>query len=147
MYRGHKIPTYEYICEACEIIFEEVFIDPEDVDKYKHAHPCTQCDSIARRIVSATNFQFKGTPGNSGSHDLDYPTLDKAVGRSAEKKWSEFHENKRIRDKIRREAGQYAITQVGDSISPSSPETMRVREHAIKEFNRARKESGSSNDR
>lgn len=132
------MPTYEFICEVCEILFEEVFIDPEEAKKYQHAHPCQQCDGIARRVMSATNFQFKGTPGNSGSHDLDYPTLDKAVGRSAAKKWSELREGKKARDEVRRQSGQHAVTQIGDKIVPTSSDKLKIREHAIGAFNKTR---------
>lgn len=88
--------------------------------------------------MSATNFQFAGTPGQSGSHDLDYPTLDKAVGRSANQKWQTFHEEKEKRDKVRREAGQHAVTQVGDQIVPTPADKLKVREYAIRTFNAAK---------
>lgn len=132
------MPTFEYICETCESVFEEILIDPEEVEQYRGAHPC-QCGSIARRVMSVTNFQFKGTPGNSGSHDLDYPMLDKAVGRSANRKWEEFHNEKEKRDKVRREAGQHAVTQVGDAVVPTSSDKLKLREHAINAFKKAKK--------
>ena len=134
-------PTFEYTCEACAIIFEETFIDPDEIKKYQHAHPCPQCPEVARRVLSVSNFQFKGTPGQSGSHDLDYPTLDKAVGRSAAEKWGVINEEKAKRDKVRREAGQFAVTQVDGQIVPTSPEKLKIREHAIKIFNAAKSES------
>jgi predicted nucleic acid-binding Zn ribbon protein len=132
------LPTFEYCCNACEIVFEETFIDPDEAKQYQHAHPCCKCDAIARRIASTTNFQFKGTPGQSGAHDLDYPTLDKAVGRSSNQKWQEFNEEKEKRDKVRQESGQHAITQVGDQISPTPADKLKVREHAIRAFNEAK---------
>lgn len=138
------MPTYEFMCEVCEVVFEEVFIDPEEAKRYQHAHPCSQCDGIAKRIMSSTNFQFKGMPGSSGSHDLDYPTLDKAVGRSAAQKWKDFHEGKEKRDKVRREVGQHAVTQIGDHVSPTSPEKLKLREHVINAFNSAKRSSESN---
>jgi hypothetical protein len=33
--------------------------------------------------------------GNSGVHDLDYPSLDKAVGRSSAKKWEKARETQK----------------------------------------------------
>jgi len=141
------LPTFEYICEACEIVFEEVLIDPDEARQYLNAHPCRQCDAIARRVPSVTNFQFKGTPGQSGSHDLDYPTLDKAVGRSAHQKWQEFNKDKEKRDKVRHEAGQHAVTQVGDQIVPTSPDKLKVREYAIRTFNAAKSDSGPKSDK
>jgi len=138
------LPTFEFMCEACEIVFEETFIDPDEAKQYRTAHPCVQCDAIARRIMSATNFQFKGTPGQSGSHDLDYPTLDKAVGRSASEKWQTIHEDKEKRDKVRRETGQHAVTQIGEQITPTPADKLKVREHAIRAFNAAKANSESN---
>jgi hypothetical protein len=120
-------------------MFEEVFISLKEAELYRHAYPCKSCDAIARRVLSSTNFQFTGTPGQSGSHDLDYPTLDKAVGRSSAEKWKNFHEKKEKRDKIRRESGQHAVTQVGDNVVPTSPERLKLREQSIQAFNAARK--------
>jgi len=122
-------------------VFEEIFLDPAEAKQYQHEYPC-QCGATAKRVLSATNFQFVGTPGQSGSHDLDYPTLDKAVGRSAAKKCAAFHEGKAQRDKVRQEAGQYAITQTVDGIAPTPPEKLQAREQAIRAFNDAK--SGSN---
>jgi hypothetical protein len=119
-------------------MFEEIFLDPEEAKKYQNQHPC-RCGAVADRVLSATNFQFAGAPGQSGSHDLDYPTLDKAVGRSAAKKWQSFYEGKAQRDKVRKEAGQFAVTQTADGIVPTSPEKLKAREQAIQAFNEAKK--------
>lgn len=124
-------------------MFEEILLDPEEAKKYKDSHPCCQCGKPSRRVLSSTNFQFAGAPGHSGSHDLDYPTLDKAVGRSAAQKWKTFHEEKEKRDKVRHETGQHAVTQVGDRVEPTSPEKLKLREQAIRVFNEAK--SGDSN--
>lgn len=132
------MPIYEYVCDSCQSMFEEIFISREEAEKYQHGHPCCQCDSMAKRVLSSINFQFKGTPGSSGSHDLDYPTLDKAVGRSSAQKWKVINEEKEKRDKVRREAGQHAVTQIGDSITPTSSDKLKVREHAIRAFNAAK---------
>lgn len=132
------MPTFEFCCDNCGVLFEETFIDPDETKKYREEYPCIQCDRMARRVMSATNFQFKGVPGQSGSHDLDYPILDKAVGRSAANKWQRFYKEKERRDKVRQDSGQHAVTQIGDSITPTPASNLKIREHYIKKFNEAK---------
>lgn len=81
---------------------------------------------------------FKGTPGNSGSHDLDYPTLDKAVGRSSEKKWGIYNKRKEMRDKVRKETGSPALTTSGNKVAPTSVDKLNLRQKAINTFNKVR---------
>ena len=48
-------------------MFEDVFIELEEARKYQNEHPCCQCDSTAKRVLSAANFQFTGAAGQSGA--------------------------------------------------------------------------------
>jgi putative FmdB family regulatory protein len=138
------VPTYEYFCEGCNAVFEELLLMPDDVKKHSKEHPCPKCRESAKRLdISLTNFTFatparqapvqgSGVQGQSGSHDLDYPSLDKAIGRSAEKKWVEYDKRKKARDKIRKETGTNAISTAGGSPAPADKQVMKVRETGLK---------------
>jgi len=70
---------------------------------------------------------------------LDYPKLDKAVGRSSDKKWGVYNKRKEVRDKIRKEAGTNAVTQIGDKIVPLDAGTGVLREGGIRTYKKVRK--------
>ena len=134
------MPTYEYVCKSCNCLFEEVLLQPEDVKKFIDSHPCS-CGAMAERVrISVTNFTFKGEAGRSGAHDLDYPTLDKAIGRSAASRWQKFHSQKAERDKVRKESGSNAITMVGDKPVPTPPEQLAFRQSATNALKKAVKD-------
>lgn len=141
------MPTFEYECKDCGIIFEELFISGDEVREFSKQHPCPNDPShICPRVMSVTNFNFKGmaygdprnrnpatTRGSSGSHDLDYPSLDKAIGRSANRKWQSFIERKNQRDAARKEFGTSAITVAPDgSMAPLPKGHEEVRKNAFR---------------
>jgi predicted nucleic acid-binding Zn ribbon protein len=135
------VPTYEYACHDCEILFEELLISQDEVRQYSQQHPCKKCGKICGRVPSASNFVFKGVAegdptkvGNSGSHDLDYPSLDKAIGRSANRKWKEYAQRKEYRDRVRRESGTNAVTVDGDKVVPTDPAKLEARQKALRTF-------------
>lgn len=81
--------------------------------------------------------------GNSGVHDLDYPVLDKAVGRSANRKWKEYDARKKARDEARRRFGTNAISVGPDGeASPASPGVLDVREKGLQLLKKAKSGSG-----
>lgn len=134
------MPSYEYFCKACNYEFEELLINSQDIKDYQKKHPCPECGKMSSRIPSATNFTFKSDKyGNSGSHDLDYPTLDKAIGRSSNRKWKQIHKEQAARDKIRKETGSNALTQIGDSIKPATKKQLEIREKALKTYKEVKK--------
>lgn len=136
-------PIFEYCCDDCSIIFEELLTSSGDVKQYIKEHPCKQCGKSAHRIASITNFKFEGKGESdpthrksSGVHDLDYPTLDKAVGRSANRKWKTYDVEKLERDKVRRKTGTHAISidpSTGKPI-PADSGTVKIRDQALKTF-------------
>jgi hypothetical protein len=130
------VPNYLYYCHPCEVEFEELLIQSDEIKQYRDGgFPCPVCHKPSERIkVNTISFNFKGgTPGNSGSHDIDYPTLDKAVGRSADKKWQGINQRKEARDKVRRESGTNAISQTPDGKNiPADPAVLQTREQALK---------------
>lgn len=137
------MPNYLYYCNTCEVEFEELLIQSDEIKQYRDGgFPCPVCHSSSERIkVNTISFNFKGgTPGNSGSHDVDYPSLDKCIGRSADKKWQNINQRKEARDKIRKEAGTNAISQTPDGKDvPADPNVLKTREKAIKLYKKALK--------
>lgn len=138
------MPTFEYTCKVCESEFEEHLVLQDEIRDYKDWFPCPGCGGRAERLLmSVTNFNFKapvgqtagsGVHGQSGVHDLDYPKVDVAVGRSASKKWERYGERKKARDKVRRESGNNSITQIGDKIVPLAPSAAVVRDGGMGTF-------------
>ena len=143
------MPSYEYRCEPCGVVFEELLLKREEVKAYSKEHPCPQCSEPAGRVLSRTNFQFKGTSegdptrrGNSGSHDLDYPSGDKAVGRSANRKWKEYDEKFAARAAIRRELGTNAVSVAPDgTVTATDKSTLKAREAGISTWQKALKQN------
>lgn len=141
------MPTFEYACDGCRVFFEELHISQEDVRKYAKEHPCPACGNSSQRIPSAANFTFSGPSGSdptsgrssSGSHDLDYPSLDKAIGRSANRKWKAYEPKKQARDQVRRETGSVAIMETKDGPRAADQATLSVREAGLSMFREARK--------
>ena len=133
------------------IEFEELLTQSDEVKQYSESYPCPECGEMAPRIkVSAVSFAFKapagqtagsGVHGQSGVHDLDYPTVDKAVGRSASKRWGAFNARKAERDRIRKESGTNSVTRVGDTVAPLPSNAATIREKAMTTFNKAKKSS------
>ncbi len=140
------MPIYEYACEKCSIEFEEL-LNSSEKDTYFEWHPCPNCGEKAARIqMSKVSFQFSGgqvagsgVHGNSGSHDLDYPNLDKAIGRSSENKWKNYNEQKDQRDAERRKLGTNSIREENGKISAVESARSETREKAWKLFNEAKK--------
>lgn len=98
--------------------------------------------------MSTTNFNFKGVAegdptrkGNSGSHDLDYPSLDKAIGRSANRKWKKYHADKAKRDAARKAYGTNIITERDGSPKPVDSKVMDLRRQGIKTLRKAIKQN------
>lgn len=149
------MPTYEFACSICEIIFEELLLSTDEIKNYRDSHPCPSCGEAAvRSPVVAVNFAFKapggqtqglGVHGQSGVHDLDYPALDKAVGRSSAVKWQKYDERKTERDKIRKKLGTNSISVSSDGeIRPADGALMNLREKAITTFKTVKKKAEES---
>jgi putative FmdB family regulatory protein len=144
------VPTFEYSCDSCEILFEELFVQSDEIEKFKEWHPCPKCQGRAtREHISLTNFSFKapagqtqgsGVHGQSGIHDLDYPKLDKAIGRSAAVKWNEYHGRKAKRDKVRKDTGTNSISTTPDGkVLPADKSTQILRDKAMGTFTKVKK--------
>lgn len=142
------MPTFEFTCDDCNVEFDELFILQNEISQFSHFFPCPTCGKDARRAgVSLINFSFKapagqtqgsGVHGQSGVHDLDYPKVDQAVGRSADKKWEHLNDRKKKRDKVRREVGANPVTQVGNTVVRASEGTLQTREQALTTFSKTK---------
>ena len=139
------MPNYEYRCDACGVLFEELLLSRDEVEKYAKEHPCPECKVPSPRVMSMTNFQFKGVAegdptrkGNSGSHDLDYPSLDKAIGRSANRKWKQYRKKFDGRAQARKDLGTNAVSRDSDgNLRPVDPKVSAMREQGIKTWQKA----------
>lgn len=146
------MPIYEYACQACMILFEETLTLRAEIEEFREEHPCPQCGTkAAREKVAAVNFSFvapagqtagTGVHGQSGVHDLDYPKLDKAVGRSASKKWEIYDARKNVRDKVRREAGSNSIALSSEGkLVAADKKSLDQREKAFSTFKAAKEQA------
>jgi len=98
------VPKYTFECPICNIKFERVLKMGEHL-----IHECPECHDPAPLVISEFGFAFsegKGSLANSGVHDQDYPTADKAVGRSATKNWGVIE----ARNKVKKEARKQGQT-------------------------------------
>lgn len=140
------MPLFPYFCDVCDIEFEELLIKKAEIEEYTDHHPCPQCHDRAERIrVAPVAFQFaggvrgeSGVHGNSGSHDLDYPSLDKAVGRSANAKWDNINKRQEVRARARRELGTNAITEVNGQVKAVGEKVLKERQKGLEMFKRAK---------
>lgn len=96
--RTNIMPKYTFECHDCVVQFERTL----KIGTHT-THSCPSCSEPAPLVMSGFGFEFAqgGTAAaNSGVHDHDYPTADKAVGRSATSRW----EHIRAREKVKKEA-------------------------------------------
>lgn len=126
------MPTFEYSCHDCNVAFEELHILRDDIENYKDNYPCPSCGKNAERNrVSAFGFKFSGETrgtsgvhGNSGVHDLDYPKLDKAVGRSADKKWEKAREVQKEIASARLNSPTGAVSMGSNGVAHATPSSV-----------------------
>lgn len=134
------MPIYEYHCSDCSIEFEQ-HLNTSEAKEFANHFPCPNCKKDASKLsVYNVSAAFSGTAGNSGFHDVDYPILDKAVGRSSTKKWEKIHQDQAERNKIRRETGSTALTDTGSGYTPVSSETLNKRTEAFSKLKASKPE-------
>jgi len=98
------MPVYEFECQFCEIRFKRTL----KMDNHP-SHICPECACDAPRLWEGFGGHTFAPGGealaNSGVHDHDYPTADKAVGRDAEARWGEIDQREKVKAAVR-EGGQ-----------------------------------------
>ena len=102
------MPRFEFECPFCNLRFERSLKMDSNT-----THECPKCACDAPRVWDGFAFGFGDkpgdTPGNTGVHDKDYPTADKAVGRSAESRWGEYVERDKVKKAVRQQGGSPSI--------------------------------------
>lgn len=105
------MPKYVFECPDCNVRFER------NLQMEAHtSHECPSCHDPAPRVLDGEGpgvFSFatkEGQPlANTGVHDLDYPTADKAVGRSATARWGVYDEREKVKNEARKLGQTHAL--------------------------------------
>lgn len=139
------MPRYAFECSTCVLRFERNL----QVDTHA-SYPCPNCRGAAPLVVSDFGFAFaqgSGAPANSGVHDLDYPSADKAVGRSASARWAHIKAREAVKEQAREQGETHAlIRHTGNGYvdyEPMSDQGRAARKALAREtFKRLRGERG-----
>jgi putative FmdB family regulatory protein len=141
------MPKYEYECVVCNIRFERSL----KVGDHP-THECPECHDPAPLVLSQFGFTFAEggkSPANSGVHDQDYPTADKAVGRSAKKRWEYLDSRNKVKKEVREKGGSPAlIRHTGNGwidYEAMSNQGREARRKLVKEARRVVSEEKNSN--
>jgi putative FmdB family regulatory protein len=129
------MPKYTFECEPCGLRFERTLSIGDHP-----LHKCPECKEEAPRVIEGFAFSFasgKGAPGNSGVHDHDYPTADKAVGRESDQRWGYLHERNKAKAKAREVGGTKALIRSDGpgytEYTPMSSQGLEARRRLAKE--------------
>jgi len=105
------MPKYVFECPECVVRFERVL----KMDAHS-SYECPSCHDPAPRVldgVALGTFSFAkpdgAAPANTGVHDNDYPTADKAVGRSATDRWAQYDEREKVKNEARKQGQTHAL--------------------------------------
>jgi putative FmdB family regulatory protein len=95
------MPRYTFECQLCSTRFDRTLKMGEHP-----THECPSCKEEAPRLFDQAAFGFGfsaggSAPANSGVHDQDYPSADKAVGRSADTRWATYRERDQVKKQVR----------------------------------------------
>lgn len=103
------MPKYSFEC-TCGLMFTRTLKMGDHQN-----HPCPNCKGDAPRVFEGFGFNFAesaaAAPGNSGVSKHDYPTADQAVGASADKRWAEYREREKVKQKVREAGGNRALVR------------------------------------
>jgi putative FmdB family regulatory protein len=110
------LPTYDYRCDSCAVVQEFIQSIHQPLPE---SLPCPKCGCDAFHV-------FLVAPGvMTGS--MTHQSLDVAIGRDAEIRWTKVHERKAVRDKIRRESGKAGLTAVSrDEYVPNDKKLIAI---------------------
>lgn len=128
------MPKYEFECPICNIRFERT-LKLGDHPTYE----CPECHDSAPLVLSEFGFSFSegSSVANSGVHDHDYPTADKAVGRSSKKRWEHLEKRNEVKEKARKQGKTPAlIRHTGEGFidyEPMSAQGRDARRKLVKE--------------
>jgi putative FmdB family regulatory protein len=130
------MPVYRYECRKCNLSFDKLVIQSN-----QSSTTCENCGDTAEKIVARTNMSFKSTrpQGETGIHDVDYPVVDKAVGRSAETRWQGFNARKETEAKAReaydtKSLGKFPVSDDTDEYYKVAAKRIEYRRNVINEY-------------
>jgi putative FmdB family regulatory protein len=95
------MPTYEYLCEKCNVVREHV----SHIEQRPESLPCPKCGKPAYQAVL--------TAPAVATSGMSQAPLDVVIGRDAEARWSDIRRRQEDRDKVRRESGKEAVQMTG----------------------------------
>jgi len=70
------VPIYAYRCAACELDFDRML----PISKYADPQACETCGAVARKLVSAVNFNLPGDGWPSKNERISKQMRDKNKG-------------------------------------------------------------------
>jgi putative FmdB family regulatory protein len=134
------MPVYKYLCKSCGLEFDKLV----SVSDAKKESDCISCSGKANKMITSANFNFKSKQeqGSTGIHDIDYPNVDKAVGRSAETKWIDFRDRREVADQARdaynaKYLGKIAVDSHTDEYYKVSDSKVKYRREVANELSDA----------
>jgi putative FmdB family regulatory protein len=123
------MPNYEFECQECNTRFTR------NLKMAEHAiHPCPKCEAEAPRLwegFGGHKFESNGSSAvaNTGVHTEDYPTADRAVGRSADDRREVMEARDKVKNEVRGKAGTHALIRTqGEGYTEYTPMTDKGRE-------------------
>lgn len=97
---------YKYRCTnpECQVELEHVQSMSQPLPKVFH---CTKCGTEAEFVV-------QGAPAFARSTEtVSKAPIDAVIGADAEKRWARLRERQAVRNKVRKETGEQALTAIG----------------------------------
>jgi putative FmdB family regulatory protein len=131
------MPVFKYECSACGLVFDKLTPTLGGESEVS----CLSCQGPAPKVITGSNFNFgsKAT-GPTGVHDVDYPNIDKAVGRSSEDRWTVYNTRKDFVKDTRKDFNQTQLGKIpiGNSINadyyPVSDQKLQTRKEVVNEY-------------
>lgn len=130
------MPKYSFECSACNLFFSRNL----KMGDYK-ALSCPNCNSDAPRVFEGFGFNFAqggSAPANSGVAKHDYPTADYAVGSDADKRWAEYNEREKVKNKVREAVNSHALVRTGTKdyveYSAAGEDTLSKRRRLVRDL-------------
>lgn len=119
------MPMLEFHCPSCSLRFEKL-VRKKNVT----SHACPSCDTESPKMLSAFGFKFASgkVVGNSGVDSLD-SSVDRAVGRDAEKRWEAVKDRNAYKRQVQHDNG--GIGKVPLAKNPQTGEYIPVPEDQL----------------
>lgn len=111
------MPIFEYKCD-CKLVHEHIALSAQNTPD---THTCPRCGAQAKKRDFPSSISLNRS-------DMDNPTMDLAVGKSATERWDTIHKRDEVKDKVRQESGQQGVTLVAPGeFAPITPQQKELR--------------------